>query len=488
VIALVTASVVLIDLYSAPAPAAADAGKSLTAPIPPTPADQRAGSIRNQIGWTVAKKRLGIDMPMGRGIPVGQVESSFQGGYIANTNDKGLPGTGFIPESGQSKASGHATQVAKNIAGPDAAGQGVRAVHAWTVSDWMGPGFLRTTTEDAPKDDHPARVFNHSWIGGAAPTAPLILRRVDYLVDAHDVLVVCGVNNEPGQIPALLASAYNVISVGIASGQNSDALTEIEGKGRCKPELVAPGNKTSWTTGVVTGVVAALLESADRLVEAGDEKDEDAAPGAEGEAKPEEKPNRNKDAARSEVIKALLLAGADRPERWSPPEGEPLDRKFGAGIVDLDRALVMLDAGHVAPDAPTSQRYGWSFATIEPKQVRHYDFTVDTEQGQAGFALTWHRKVLGGKARLKNAETGEERIIWNSAQFTPNLDMGLIRVNADGSETLVASSTSEVDNVELIHLTTLEPGNYTLRVTRKHDDTKQPWDYAIAWRIEAKTE
>ncbi len=462
--ALTAGAVVLVDAVSDLSPASANARSSLTLPVPPVGAEARQGRLRDQIGWNHAKRRLKADMPMGRGIPLGQVEGDAQGGYLANTNHKQLPGTGFIPEAGKSKLSGHATAVAVRMVGPDSAGQGVRAVHAWPVNEWLREGYLNLGTTDNPIDDHPARVFNHSWIAVSSPAAPLLLRRVDYAVDTNDILVVCGVNNRVGDIPHLLASAHNVISVGTIGGNHSDALTAVEGEGRCKPEIVAPGNLTSWTTGVVTGVCAALLEYADRLAEA------DAA---------------DKDAARSEVIKAVLFAGAFRAAKWAPPEGEPLDRKLGVGIVDIDRSLVILEGGNALPGKPTKQRYGWSFASVEPAKVRDYAFTIDVEQGETGIALVWHRRVLGGKAKLVNEDTGETRDIWNPGTFVPDLNLGLIKTNEDGSETMVAASTSKVDNVELIHLPKLDPGKYTLRIARSKDNTDQPCDYALAWRIEA---
>lgn len=464
-LALTAGAVVLADVMGGPGRVQAEAGISLTAPIPPVTEEDRRGNRRNLIGWTHAQKRLQADMPMGRGIPVGQVEGSLSTGYLANTEHKDLPGTGFIPESGKSKLNGHATGVATFIAGPNSAGQGVRAIHAWTVNDWIGEGYLNTRSLDPPRDDHPARVFNHSWIAESSPAAPLVLRRIDYAIDTNDILVVCGVNNQVGEIPAMLASAYNVISVGAMPGKHSDGLTKIEGEGRCKPEIVAPSNLTSWSTGTVTGVCAALLEYADGLVE-GEE--------------------RNKDANKSEVIKAVLLAGARRDAKWAPPEGEPLDRMFGAGVVEIDRALVILDGGHAEPDKPTKQRYGWSFATIDPGKQRDYTFTVDQPQGEAGIVLVWHRRVLGGTATVTHPETGETRDIWNPAQYLPDLNLGLIRTDANGNETLIATSTSKVDNVELIHLPELQPGSYTLRISRSTDDSNIAWDYAAAWRIEAK--
>ena len=72
-------------------------------------------------------------------------------------------------------------------------------------------------------------------------------------------------------------------------------------------------------------------------------------------------------AVRSEVVKALLMGGAHKPAGWSPREGETLDRQWGAGIVDIDRALLMLASGNTAP-GPTIQRYGWAITVkVSPR-------------------------------------------------------------------------------------------------------------------------
>lgn len=470
VLALSAGAIGLIETVGAPGPAAAQPGEMLSEPIPPASEDDRAGTIKNKIGWTHAKARLGWDMPVGKDIAVGQVEAPFRGGYLADTHHKDLRGTGFIAESGATQPSGHATTVARYMFGPDAAGQGVKAAHGFEAGDWLGAGMLNLATTQGPTADHPARVFNHSWILPGHISAPLILRRVDYLVDAYDKPVVCGLDNKPGRVPALLASAFNVISVGVESGVNTDALTHIERKGRCKPEIVAPGDKTSWSTGVVTGCVAALLEYADRMI---DEDDQE---------------RRNKDANKSEVIKAVLLAGAQKPAGWAPPQGEPLDRKLGAGVVDLDRSLVMLAAGHAEPDQRTGQRYGWSFAPVESNTHRDYKFTIDKPQGDTTITLVWNRKVLGGTTQMKDPRTEEVRTVWNTGAFCPNLELELVKLDREGNAQPVTASKSKVDNVELIHLDKLEPGRYEVRVSRVRDDVKEAWDYALAWRIEAQAD
>lgn len=461
-----------VEWFGGPPKAASGQGiQTLTPPVPPMKLqDQMQGGALNQSGWRHANKRLGNQMPAGRGIVVGQVESVSDGGYVARTNQFGLEAMRFVEQSGESKASGHANYVARNMVGDQSVARGVRQVYAWSSNHWLGPGMLNVATTNPPVKDSPVRVFNHSWIGGASRFAPLALRRVDYLVDHYDKLVVCGVNNKHGAVPAMLGSAYNVISVGVVSGNNSNELTTIEGEGRSKPEIVGPGSLTSWSTGFVTGCVAALIEGADELAQA-DEK--------------------NKDAARSETIKAILLAGARKNDAWQAPEGEPLDRKYGAGFVDIDRALLIQEAGHVEPDTATRQRYGWSFSQVNSAQQRTYRFTLGQDQGKSTFALTWHRRIMGGTAELKHTETGQTRTIWNSAHFAANLDLALVRLSPDNNpenHQAIAVSSSKVNNVELIYAKDLKPGRYVLTVTRQPDKVEMAWDYALAWRIEALEE
>lgn len=467
VLAMVAGAIGLADALSGPAPASAQPGSELSQPIPPADDFQRVGSVRNQIGWTLAKQRWGLNMPMGRDIPVAQVEAAYKGAYLADTKHRDLPGTGFIPESGATRTSSHATNVARWAFGPDSAGQGVRAVHGFEAGNWLTAGMLNFATDLPPKTDHPARVFNHSWIAMQQPGGQDALRRIDYLVDTRDLIMLVGVHNEPGPAPELLATAHNIISVGVISGKNTDGYTRTETPGRAKPEIVAPGGKTSWSCGVVTGCAAALLEVADRMVN-------------EAEQAKDDKAKRNKDAARSEVIKAVLLAGAYKPDNWAPPEGVPLDKNLGAGVVDLDRSIIMLEAGHVEPGNDTTQRYGWSFAPVGSARQRTYRFTLDKPQGESTFALTWHRKIAG-------VIDGQ----WDDTPSTANLDLALFRINGEEGEEgeekqeLVAASTSAVDNVELIHTKSLEPGHYELRVGRVEDKIEEAWDYAVAWRIEA---
>src|SRR5690606_18663422 len=60
------------------------------------------------------------------------------------------------------------------------------------------------------------RVFTHSWVGGGDDLfTRQALRRIDWVIENRDVIMVAGVNNgHATHVPALVCSAYNTIAVG----------------------------------------------------------------------------------------------------------------------------------------------------------------------------------------------------------------------------------------------------------------------------------
>lgn len=456
---VVGAVVLAVAWQVEPGSVSAQAGNALTVPIEPMPEQRRGhGPARQQIGWDFAQDRLGRDMPVGRDIPVGLVEA---GDSYAPRETRGL---NFILQSGESGVSGHASQCANIGFGQNSPAPGVSRVHCFSTQHWIGAGFLRTGTLEDPDDWNEARVYSHSWVAPKSPHAPIILRRVDYAIDTQDTVVVVGLNNGEGPVPHLLASAYNIISVGRSDGQHSHGGTMVEGDGRIKPELVAPGNLTSHSTPIVAGCAAVLLEAADTMA-----GDDEASPAAAGR--------------HSEVIKALLMGGAYKSEAWRPDVGRPLDPTVGAGMVDLDRSLVMQAGGPVAPGA-TDHRYGWSFGQVGHGQPDVFTFEIDVDQGEACFTLVWNRRVIGGAVTLTHPETGQDVRLWNNTPGIADLNLRLSRHEGPGEVRIVAASTGTIDNVEVVFLRELPAGSYTLQIARGPDNFRDHWDYALAWRIE----
>lgn len=432
-----------------------------------TPPRPRRQSVREIIGYEAAYDRLGRHMPTGQGIAFAHVEGGL-GNYRPQLEGPAFDTVAFSLRSGESNPNAHATQTARVIYGSTGLAPGVEVVHCMTTADFLGKLVLNATTTGppAPATDSPfePRVYTHSWIGEPGEIqAAMILRRVDYLVDTRDVVMVAGVNNgRDTPVPALLGSAYNAIAVGTTSGDSSGGVTSIDRPGRSKPDLVAPQGMTSYTTPVVSAAAALLLEQADRLVKQGHE-----------------------DANRAEVIKAALLSGATKPDHWQPQPGQPLDSHLGAGVVNVDRSLRVLAAGPAQPGDTIKRLAGWSMPTLKKNATASYTLKLPIDTGPASFTLTWHRRIDGRTAIGTRNDTGEKVAVWLDAPRLADLDLRLVS-DIDGQEITLAQSTSRVDNVEHIYLPSLAKGEYRLDLFRDpdHETLDEDWEAALAWVID----
>lgn len=422
-----------------------------------------APSRETQIGVLKAHQRLGRGVPLGRGVAVGHVEGGV-GSYMPSADDGNFRNVTFVPHSGPSTTFDHAQIVAKVFYGRAGFAPGVTTVHSWTTMGWL-TDYLKAGTADPPSvaDSVDAaempRVFNHSWIGQASPGAEQALRRLDYVIDEHDVIHVVGVNNgEKAAVPALLGSAYNAIAVGVSSGKNSGGYTKFDGEGRCKPDIVAPHELTSYSTPIVAAICARLVEAAETM-----KRD---APSA----------------TKAEVIKAVLMAGATKPDGWAPEMGKPLDSHLGVGEVNLDHALRVLQSGPAEPGA-LKQRYGWAFRALPPGEAATYRFAITQPLGESSIVLTWHRRVDGQMSQFPGGG-----IAWLPVPRVADFDLRLIKVEtggaSGGSLRTVGFSSSGVDNVEHVYLPQLDPGEYVIEVRRQTDGNAEPWEFAAAWRFE----
>jgi len=119
--------------------------------------------------------------------------------------------------------------------------------------------------------------------------------------------------------------------------------------------------------------------------------------------------------------------------------------------------------------------------------------------GEASVTLVWHRRITsltqsgdkggekpgragtsGGKSGGGGASGGG----WLGLPRTADLNLRLIHIDDLGEEHELAVSESRIDNVEHLYLKHLAPGRYRLEVTRRITTYKEPWDYALAWRVE----
>ncbi len=401
-------------------------------------------------------RRLGDETPTGMGITVGHVEGG-KGNYAPNLDGGDYDYLNVVLRSGKGRRNSHATSTARVIYGKKGLAPGVTDVLVYASSDWLGPNYLGVGTARAPRVNN-VRVFNHSWIGGGGATAIDALRRIDYLADEYNVLMVVGVNNKKQtSVPRMLASGYNQIAVGVSSGNSSGGYTRFEGDGRCKPDVVSSRSQTSFSTPMVTSVVARLLEASDRTVN----------PRLSGH---------------SEVIKACLMAGASKSGSWKQVDGHPLDEHLGAGSVRLDLSYDILMAGPIAPTTGSGyidSRYGWDFRESKVGETNVYRFKTMRALEKVSMMLVWNRRIDG---RVMN-DLMSGRRVWNTQPRLANFDLSLVLIDTYGEEQEISASRSTVDNVEHLYFRNLPRGEYEMRVTRD-DQEREAWDYALAWRMD----
>ena len=284
----------------------------------------------------------------------------------------------------------------------------------------------------------PARIVNQSFIfGNDLLTQTTVDAQYDEYAAQRNVLFVSGVGN--GGPPSTPATAYNGIGVAAYGGFSSVGPT-IDNQ-RSKPDITAPGGVTSFSTPWVAGSAAVLAQAALRG---------DAGAGTTNAA------------FDLRTLKALLLNGAVKPSNWTHTSSAPLDTRYGSGILNIFNSCKQLSAGKYSFIESTATSAGsntnnvasltgWDLNSISdsPPQnrVNHYYFNPSMSTAKT-FTLT-------------------ATLVWNrQVNQTGINDLDLFLYNTSNS-TLVAASTSTVDNVEHIFITDLPAGRYDLQVSKK---------------------
>jgi hypothetical protein len=190
-------------------------------------------------------------------------------------------------------------------------------------------------------------------------------------------------------------------------------------------------------------------------------------------------------AADRRTLKALLLNGAVKPADWTNSNSSPLDVRYGAGVLNVFDAYqqlaggknlsvatnqIPLGAAHppVAATNTVAAGSGWNWQALVSSAtndvVTHYFFNVTN--GSVTATLVWNRQL------------GETNI--------NDLDLFLFNA-ANGS--LVACSTSRVDNVEHLFVPRLAAGRYDLQVLKNGGASvvSDAEIYALAWALVAPT-
>ncbi len=282
------------------------------------------------------------------------------------------------------------------------------------------------------------------------------------------------------------ATAYNSLAVGAYPYSSTATGLGPTNDGRSKPDIVASGSFTSYTTPIVAGAAAAMVQAGT----AGD-----GYSNADGLSQ-----SQYSTAATDErTVKALLLNGAVKPTGWTnnytgtndsytylAPTANattPLDPRYGAGVVNLANSYSNLLAGRTAASTtPIAQKKGWDFSSISSGTSNTANYTFDLSNAGQAYDLT---STLVWNAQVQQLVSRSSVVTYN--ETLNNLDLMLY--NAAGS--LVASSTSTVDNVQQIFTLNLLPGTYHLEVLDKGGAAS--WaartdSYALAYNFQAVPE
>jgi Subtilase family len=366
--------------------------------------------------------------------------------------------------------SSHADEVAGNFYGLPS-GVATNVAH---VDNYDADYFYNSIVAAALPANINDSIVNQSFTFGSVDTntqKTIDSNYDNYAVQFNTLFISAANNGGPVSPPG---TSYNCISVGAyLDGTNYSSVGPTLDNGRAKPDITAPGQATSFTTPLVAGAAALLVQAGLR----GDGGSDTNA------------------AADMRTVKALLLNGAVKPADWTNIPPSPLDTNYGAGVLNVFNSYEQLAGGKhdytasesIAsgnPHPPTGASgnigalSGWDFNTISSSSsflsssdgVNEYYFNVTNGANNADFTaaitLVWNRP----QSRTPGSHSGIN-----------NLDLFLYNA---ATSNLVACSTSLVDNVEHIWLPRLPQGRYDLQVLKNAaNSVNNNETYALAWEF-----
>ncbi|MDX6765837.1 MAG: fibronectin type III domain-containing protein [Candidatus Methylacidiphilales bacterium] len=415
----------------------------------------------------------------GNGVAVAMVEATeTNGGWQPNPNVSGLNTSLFsffsastpYPTGSSYNAtleSGHATSVGYQFYSTQfGVSTGVAAVRSFEANYFIGGGGIiqAQTNISTP-------IVNQSFVFNSTSNSTFE-QLYDHYADRYSTLFVNGVNDTSNTFSPP-STMFNCISVGLTETYGSITNNSSVGPtpdGRSKPDLAAPSFATSYAAPYVSGSAAILRQAALRN------------DGGNSTASAASDPR---------TIKALLLNGAVKPSNWTRTGSEPLDRRFGAGVLNVYNSYFTLNGGRQTPQSSGNQTSpgsshlpvnntnnsttlnGWNQQTLTTittaggKDVTdHYFFNLPSASSNtfnATATLVWHRQ--------------------NGQTTINNLDLFLYNTV---NNTLVATSNSTVNNVEHLYLPSLPAGRYCLQVYKPFTGrTSNAETYALAFNFAA---
>jgi len=332
-------------------------------------------------------------------------------------------------------------------------------------------------------------------------------RGIQSLAEHHGLIVVAGIGNgsDVYDPPLYPGAGANVIGVGVVDPVNTENLaTELANfslaypdhssfgpttEGRCKPDIVAPGNLlaadandpdlyeptgswSSFATPLVAGTIGLLVQKA--------KEDPNLSPALSPEGG-------------NCVIKAILMNSATKLPYWhkglltkEDDHFAPLDYIQGAGMLNATDAYKHLIAGPNNPDQQNgSSTIGWDLNRLQEKltQENIYPLILKSPAGHLITAtLVWNKHYDSVYPFEPNPEMDADL----------RLELWAIDPNNPKNDYLLDYSDSRVDNVE--HIYALADPNFTnyeivvsYSNSEETDQTPPPIQrYGLAWNASLK--
>jgi hypothetical protein len=332
--------------------------------------------------------------------------------------------------------SGHADTVAGNFYGMSG-GVATNVVH---VDNYEANTFVNYYVNQGHSISN--RVVNQSFIGSTNSQSTYDQIYDNYAARSN-ILFVSGIGNGGPVYPP--ATCYN--GLGVAAYGGSSSIGPTMDNERCKPDITAPADVTSYSTPQVAGAAAVLMQA-----------------GLRGDGGSD-----TNSATDIRTVKALLLNGAVKPADWTNGAASPLDARYGAGVLNVFNSYEQLAGGKhgyiVSTSVATGGAHPPTGASGTVSTLSGWDFNTITSSSSSDGVNHYYFNVTNGVSNATFTTTAT--LVWNRQQNKSSINnLHLYLYNAANSN-LVAVCTSAVDNVQHLFVPKLPQGRYDLQVLKK---------------------